>query len=104
MYLLDIWIVTDHRIIDSEQHGFFKRTVAELSLSKIQDISVEISGLIPTFLDYGNLEIQTAGTENKFMFKQIPHPNEVKDIIMNLHNEFLRIHKDGIEVHEGGGV
>src|SRR3989344_7000884 len=27
MYLLDIWVVTDHRVIDSEQHGFFRRTV-----------------------------------------------------------------------------
>ena len=100
MYLLDIWMVTDHRVIDSEQHGFFRRTVAELHLSKIQDISVEIRGIIPTFLDYGDLEIQTAGTSEKFFFKQIPHPNEVKDIIMEAHNQFIRVHPDDVEVHE----
>ena len=100
MYLLDVWIVTDHRIIDSEQHGFFKRTVAELHLAKIQDISVDISGIIPTFLDFGNLEVQTAATQEKFFFKQIAHPNEVKDIIMEAHNQFIRIHPNDVEIHD----
>ncbi len=100
MYLLDIWIVTDHRVIDSEQHGFFSRTVSELSLSKIQDISVAVRGAIPTFLDFGTLEVQTAAAARKFVFKQIPHPNQVKDEIMLAHSEFLRTHKGDIEVHE----
>ncbi|MEK7583136.1 MAG: PH domain-containing protein [Patescibacteria group bacterium] len=100
MYLLDVWIVTDHRVIDSEQHGFFRRTVAELHLSKIQDISVDITGVIPTFLDYGNLEVQTAGTSEKFFFKQIPHPNQVKDIIMEAHNQFIKAHPNDVEIHE----
>ena len=100
MYLLDIWIVTDHRVIDSEQHGFFSRTVSELSLSKIQDISVAVRGAIPTFLDFGTLEVQTAAAARKFIFKQIPHPNQIKDEIMRAHSEFLRTHQGDIEVHE----
>ncbi len=100
MYLLDYWIVTDHRIIDSEQHGFFNRTVAELNLAKIQDISVQIIGLIPTWLNYGNLEVQTAGASEKFFFKEIPRPQKVKDIIMEAHNNYIKIHKDEVEIHE----
>ena len=100
MYFLDLWIVTDHRVIDSEQHGFFKRTVAELSLAKIQDISVTVSGVIPTFLNYGNLEIQTAGTSEKFFFQQIPNPYHVKDVIMEAHNQYVMAHPDDVEVHE----
>ncbi len=101
MYLLDFWIVTDHRVIDSRQHGFFSRTVSELSLSKIQDISVKIIGPIATLLDFGNLEIQTAGTEPKFLFEEIPHPKLVKDRIATAHNDYKSEHKDGIEIHEG---
>ena len=100
MYLLDIWIVTDHRIIDSEQHGFFQRTTAEISLAKIQDISVSITGVIPTFLDYGTLEVQSAGASEKFFFKEIPHPNAVRDMIMEAHNEFIKLHPNEVEVHE----
>ncbi len=100
MYLLDTWIVTDHRIVDSEQQGFFRRTVSELNLSKIQDITVRIRGPIPTFLDFGDLIIQTAGTAERFHFKQIPNPKAVKDAIMEAHNEYMKIHKDGREIHE----
>lgn len=100
MYLLDTWIVTDHRILDNEQHGFFNRTVAELSLHTIQDISVSVSGLIPTFFDYGDVEIQTAGTLPKFVFKQVPHPNHVRDIIMKAHSDYMATHPNDIETHD----
>jgi len=82
MYTLDVWIVTDRRIIDSKQHGFFNRTISELHLSRIQDISVNTKGVIPTLLHFGDLQIQTAGTEEKFNFLQIPNPEKVKDEIM----------------------
>ncbi|MEK7184719.1 MAG: PH domain-containing protein [Patescibacteria group bacterium] len=83
MYVLDVWIVTDKRVIDSTQHGFFNRTVAELHVARIQDISVNITGFFQTLFKFGDLEIQTAGTENKFDFLQIPYPNEVKNQIMS---------------------
>lgn len=84
MYTLDVWIVTDRRIIDSKQHGFFSRTTSELHLNRIQDISVNTDGVIHTFLKFGDLNIQTAGVEERFNFSQIPHPEKVKDQIMKL--------------------
>ena len=83
MYILDIWIVTDRRIIDSTQHGFFDRSVSELHITKIQDISVKVEGFFQTLLKFGDLSVQTAGTETKFHFLQIPKPKEVKDKIMS---------------------
>ncbi len=84
MYTLDVWIVTDRRIIDSKQHGFFNRTISELHLSRVQDVSVNTTGVIQTFLHFGNLQVQTAGTEEKFDFLQIPNPEKVKDQIMRI--------------------
>jgi uncharacterized membrane protein YdbT with pleckstrin-like domain len=84
MYTLDTWIVTDRRIIDSTQNGFFNRTVSELHLTRIQDISVQTKGVIQTFLKFGDLQVQTAGTEDRFKFSQIPDPGKVKDEIMKL--------------------
>jgi membrane protein YdbS with pleckstrin-like domain len=82
MHLLDVWIVTDRRIVDSTQKGFFDRTVSELRISRVQNISVKIVGPIETFLHFGDLEIQTAGSSDMFNFSQIPHPERVKDEIM----------------------
>ena len=100
MYLLNTWIVTNHRILDNEQVGFFNRTLSEMNLVKIQDVSVKLHGVIPTFLNYGDLEIQTAGTEPKFVFKQIPNPQDVKKMIMQAHDKFIYEHQGGIESHE----
>lgn len=84
MYALDVWIVTDQRIIDSTQHGFFNRKVSELHLPRIQDISVNVSGFLQTVFKYGDLHVQTAGTEERFNFLQVPDPNFVKDTIMKM--------------------
>jgi uncharacterized membrane protein YdbT with pleckstrin-like domain len=84
MYALDVWIVTDRRVLDSKQHGFFNRTTSELHLSRIQDISVETHGVIQTFFKFGDLHIQTAGTEERFTFLQIPHPERARGEIIKL--------------------
>ncbi|MFA5926133.1 MAG: PH domain-containing protein [Parcubacteria group bacterium] len=83
-YYLDAWIVTDERIINIEQKGFFVRKISELKLTKIQDVTSEIIGVIPSLLNYGNIYVQTAGEKEHFSFLQIPDPNLVKNMIVNL--------------------
>lgn len=83
-FYLDAWIVTNERIINIEQRGFFSRDVSELKLTKIQDVTSEIVGVIPTLFDYGNIYVQTAGEKEHFTFYQIPNPNHVKNVIVGL--------------------
>ena len=83
-YYLDVWIVTNERIINIEQKGFFNRNISELKLTKIQDVTSEINGFIPTILNYGNICVQTAGEVERFTFLQIPNPNHVKNVIVQL--------------------
>lgn len=80
-------IVTNKRVIRIEQKAFFKYETAETSLEKIQDISVKIEGLFATFLNFGTIEIQTAGTLVKFTFPQLPDPQKWKKIIGDLLNK-----------------
>jgi membrane protein YdbS with pleckstrin-like domain len=87
VYLLDTWIVTNERILDIVQKSFFVRTVSDIDLTRVQDISVETKGLIQTVFDFGDIEIQSAGAVNKFRFRQVAHPNMIKDRIMKLVNE-----------------
>ncbi len=83
-YYLDIWIITNSRIVNVEQKGLFRRDISELRIENMQDITTEITGIIPTFFDYGDLYIQTAGKIERFLFKSISHPNRVRDIILVL--------------------
>ncbi|MDB5266190.1 MAG: hypothetical protein JWN89_5 [Parcubacteria group bacterium] len=84
MYSLNVVIITDHRIIESSQLGLFKRKISELHLSRVQDISVRTDGIIETALKFGDLEVQTASEQREFIFRLIPNPEHVKDVIMNL--------------------
>ncbi len=86
MYSLNVVIVTNTRIIDSRQNGFFDRRISELHLSRVQDISVHTSGLMETMFRFGSVEVQTASEERQFIFKQLPNPEHVKDVIMDLAN------------------
>jgi len=88
-YYLDIWIVTNKRIVDIEQHGLFKREVSEFSISKVQDITINIRGVFQTLFKYGNVQIQTASESKNFTFHQVPNPYKAKDIILKYHDEFI---------------
>ncbi len=86
-YYLDAWIVTNDRILNIEQNGLFNRTVSELDLINIQDITSEIHGVFPFFFGYGNVQIQTAAEQGRFVFEQIPKPEEVRKRLLTLVEE-----------------
>ncbi|MDO8530067.1 MAG: PH domain-containing protein [bacterium] len=89
-YYLDTLLVTTKRIIDIEQIGLFTRDIAELRLESIQDIKVEVVGLIHSFFKMGNLNIQTAGQNKEVSFKNIPNAYEVKNTISKCYDEILK--------------
>lgn len=84
-YYLDVYIITNERIVDVEQNGFFKRKISELHLHQIQDVSAKVEGIFPTMLHYGNINIQTAGERENFVFQSIPNPYRVSKLIADLH-------------------
>lgn len=83
-YYFDIWIITEERIVNIEQKGLFMRKVSELRHSKIQDVTTEVVGFLPTIINYGDVRIQTAGEREEFVFRTISDPYHVKSIILEL--------------------
>jgi len=83
-FYLDVWIVTDNRIVNIDQVALFSRNISELKHNKIQDVTSEVRGVIPTLFNYGDVYIQTAGNKQRFAFKQIFNPTNTRNIIMQL--------------------
>ncbi len=91
-YYLDTWIITNDRIINTEQKGLFNRVASELHLASVQDVTSNVKGMIRTFFDYGDVLIQTAGEKERFIFKGIDHPEKIKETIIRVVQEYKTRH------------
>ena len=82
-YYLDLWIITEHRVIYIEQVRFFVREVRTLPIEHMQDIEVRYGNIIETLLDFGTLRVQSAGAiQNDIMMRGVPHPHDVRNIML----------------------
>jgi hypothetical protein len=89
-YYLDMWVITNHRVIDIEQLGLFYRKVSSFRYNQIQDATVKVPGLLATLIGFGTVELRTASNET-FRFKGVAHPTALKERIMSEHH---RVHAD----------
>ena len=97
LYLLNVLCVTNRRVIDFDQRGFFHRVVSECTYDKIQDISFSIKGLSQTLLRYGNVQIQTAGSQANLEIENVRNPERVQQLVTRVQTEFLENSKRDVE-------
>src|SRR3989344_2396757 len=87
-YYLDVWYVTEKRIIAIDQKRIFDREVSNLRFDKIQDVTIDVHGFIPTLLGFGNIRVQTASEDSKeFYMKSVRHPENLRKIIFTQQNK-----------------
>ena len=92
-FYLDMWIVTNDRIIDIEQHSLFSRTITELDLFRIQDVTTNVQGVFSTIFRYGDVSIKTASSTSTVVFRDIPDPNFIREQLIKLADEDRRCHQ-----------
>lgn len=83
-WFYNVFIVTSERIVDIDYSDIVVHNMAETKLSHIEDVKYTQSGFISTFFNYGDLFVQTAGTEENFEAISIPKPGAATDIITQL--------------------
>ena len=87
IYYLNVQIITNQRIVDMTQTSLLNHTISELHLSRIEDVTSETKGIFGTFLDYGNVYIQTAGETERFTFVKVPNPASIEKMILDLYED-----------------
>ena len=90
-YFLDVWMVTSKRIIDLEQKGMFHRKSSIFRIERIQDVTVEMRGIIATLLNFGDLHVQTAGESQEFVMRGIARPKYVREVILEQHDRVTEL-------------
>jgi uncharacterized membrane protein YdbT with pleckstrin-like domain len=99
MWYFTIYIVTDQRIRQITQRGFFGKDVVELRLSKIQNISYNIPGFSGEMFGFGTIVIQTYVGD--LVIHKVEHPdkiyNKLQDAVSNAVSE-RETHEEATEV------
>ncbi len=100
IWSMNILAITNQRVIDINQHGLFRRTVAETTYDKIQDVRYTIHGLWQTMFKFGSIIIQTAGSATTLELNNIATPFEVQQQLMNIQRQLSATTKTEVSAAE----
>lgn len=88
-------ILTNMHFIQITQTGLFARTLSKLSLDELQDVRGTRKGVFATILNYGEIMIESAGTEPNFFFKPAPDPLNIAEQINDTHEYYEKSKRRG---------
>lgn len=84
LWYFTVSIVTDERIIDIDFINILHKEFSATSMEKVEDVTMNMRGFISAIFNFGDVHIQTAGTNAFFEFLAVPYPEKVVQIINNL--------------------
>jgi uncharacterized membrane protein YdbT with pleckstrin-like domain len=89
LYNLNKLILTTEKIAQINYATIIDRKVIQLSIDRLQDITVSQVGIFPRIFKYGTLTIDTAGEQEDCIFTYAPDPYELSRAIMDQHEKSL---------------
>lgn len=87
VWYFNVYIVTNERIIDVDFYHLLYKKLSSTRINNIQDITYHLGGVARAIFDFGDVLIQTAGTQANFEFEAVPHPEAVVRKINQLMKE-----------------
>lgn len=92
---LDLFIITDSRVIGIEQISTLNRRVTECSLDRVQEVNANTAGVLQTLFGYGDVHIHTASETSNMIVNYAPDPVESARKINNVIQAFRNNHMLG---------
>ena len=98
-WYFSVFIITDQRLIQVTQKGFFHRSVVDMGLSQIQMVRYQVAGLWETLLGFGTIMMQTLVGD--LVIHDIHHPGRIqKKILQILRDQGYTMSNSGSEPSE----
>jgi uncharacterized membrane protein YdbT with pleckstrin-like domain len=91
----NVFIVTNQRVVDVNQRGYFSREVSEANYEKIQDVLYSVSGIWRSLLNFGVVRLQTAGNGMALELKDVSSPKAVHHLITDSMSLYDRANNRG---------
>ncbi|HEX5797983.1 MAG TPA: PH domain-containing protein [Candidatus Saccharimonadales bacterium] len=79
------YIVTDQRLLQIKQKGFWTRSVVDMNLNQIQMVNYEVAGMQETMLGFGTIMMQTFVGD--LVVHDVHHPEEIQKKILGILRE-----------------
>lgn len=93
---LDLFIITDSRVIGIDQISALSRSVSECSLDSVQEVDAHTSGIIQSLFGFGDVHIHTASETSNMVIRYAPDPIENARRINNIIQEYRRSHESRV--------
>lgn len=74
-WYFSVYIVTNQRVRQVKQKGLFKRSVIEINLDRVQNISYKIPGMVGSLCNFGMIILQTRAGD--LVMRKIPHCEQI---------------------------
>lgn len=74
-------VVTNSRIFNIDQVGFFDRNVSFIAYSDISNVSYSISGIFNSIFKCGDISVDSKIPENSFVITEIKKPFDISELI-----------------------
>ncbi len=85
-------VITPEHLFDINQVTLFNKRTAQLELHRVQDVTVAKKGILPTMFNFGDVVIQTAGTQDFFVLHKMPDPDLVCEELTGLFPDIIPPH------------
>ena len=90
LWLLNVYIVTNKRLVHVDYQGLFKKRVLETPLHHILNVSFSTKGFWSTIFKFGSVEVQATGLQAPIILSNLREPSKVKDFLWSLHSKFSK--------------
>jgi hypothetical protein len=80
-----VFIVTNQRLIQITQKGFWKRSVVDIGLPQIQMVNYEVGGVQETLLGFGTIMMQTFVGD--LIIHDVHHPAKIQKKLLTILRE-----------------
>ena len=85
-------MITDLRVIDVDQHGFFDRIVTEATYPHMEEVTYRIKGMLATIFRYGTVRIRIAGDAADIEVSAAKNPSKIQDLLNDLRKTHVENH------------
>ena len=66
VWYFNLYIVTNHRVVDVDFFHLLYKTISAADLDDLEDVTFRMGGIFQALFNYGDIELQTAGTVTQF--------------------------------------